>query len=68
MKSKSSKTPTVFDDGTVSSEGEEPLDEMSVGEMTDGIEEAANRHTEEGLIEDALEGNEVSKSARPSSI
>jgi gas vesicle protein len=69
VKSKSSKTPTVFDDGTVSSEGEEPLDEASVGDMTDGMEEAAvNRHTEEGLLDDALEGNAISNSARPSSI
>ena len=68
VKSKSSKTPTVFDDGTVSSEGEEPLDHVAVGDMTDGIEEIAKRDTEEELLEDALEGNDVSNSARPSSI
>lgn len=69
VKSKSSKTPTVFDDGTVSSEGEEPLDETAIGNMTDGLEETAvNRHSEEELLEDALEGNEISNSARPSSI
>ena len=68
VKSKSSKAPTVFDDGTVSSEGEEPLDHVAVGDMTDGIEEVANRDTEKELLEDALEGNDVSNSARPSSI
>ena len=68
VKSKSSKAPTVFDDGTVSSEGEEPLDDVAVGDMTDGIEEIAKRDTEEELLEDALEGNDVSNAARPSSI
>ena len=68
VKSKSVKTPTVFDDGTVSSEGEEPLDHVAVGDMSDGIEEVADRDTEKELLEDALEGNDVSNSARPSSI
>ncbi|HWL22516.1 MAG TPA: YtxH domain-containing protein [Ureibacillus sp.] len=46
VKTKSPKVPTVFDDGTVSAEGEEPLE----------------------LIENELEGIEISDAARPSSI
>ncbi|MEG0449994.1 MAG: YtxH domain-containing protein [Lysinibacillus sp.] len=39
---KSAKTPAVFDDGTVSSEGEEPLDELvhAVSEETEVVEAA----------------------------
>lgn len=46
VKSKTSKLPTVFDDGTVSAEGEEPLE----------------------LLENEIEGTEISEAARPSSI
>ena len=68
VKSKTSKAPTVFDDGTVSSEGEEPLDEVVsavedvVAEATEGIEAVAAN------AEEKLEGADISEAARPSSI
>ena len=68
VKSKTSKAPTVFDDGTVSSEGEEPLDEVVsavedvVAEATEGIEEVATN------AEEKLEGTDISEASRPSSI
>ena len=68
VKSKTSKAPTVFDDGTVSSEGEEPLDEVVsavedvIAEATEGIEAVAD------AAEEKLDGAEISKASRPSSI
>ena len=68
VKSKTSKAPTVFDDGTVSSEGEEPLDEVVsavedvIAEATEGIEAVAD------AAEDKLQGADISEAARPSSI
>jgi len=46
VKLKATKVPTVFDDGTVSYEGEEPIE----------------------LIENEVEGIEISEAAKPSSI
>ena len=43
---KSPKAPAVFDDGTVSSEGEEPLDEI-IEAVVDGVEEAVEEKAEE---------------------
>lgn len=68
VKSKASKAPTVFDDGTVSSEGEEPLDEIVsavdevVTEATEGVEAVAAK------AEEKLEDADISQVARPSSI
>lgn len=69
VKAKTSKAPTVFDDGTVSSEGEEPLDEVVsaveevIAEATEGIESVAATAQEE-----KLDGAEISEASRPSSI
>lgn len=68
VKSKTSKAPTVFDDGTVSSEGEEPLDEI-----VPAVEEAAPKVTESIEVaataqEESLEGADISEASRPSSI
>ncbi len=46
VKSKTTKVPTVFDDGTVSAEGEEPLE----------------------LLENEIEGIDISEASKPSSI
>ena len=68
VKSKTSKAPTVFDDGTVSSEGEEPLDEVVsavedvIAEATEGIEAVAD------AAEEKLGGADISEASRPSSI
>ena len=68
VKSKASKAPTVFDDGTVSSEGEEPLDEVVsaveevITEATEGIEAVAD------AAEEKLQGTDISEASRPSSI
>ena len=68
VKSKTSKAPTVFDDGTVSSEGEEPLDEVVsavedvIAEATEGIEAVAD------AAEEKLDGADISQASRPSSI
>ena len=68
VKSKTSKAPTVFDDGTVSSEGEEPLDEVVLAveevitEATEGIEAVAT------AAEEKLDGADISEASRPSSI
>ena len=68
VKSKTSKAPTVFDDGTVSSEGEEPLDEVVsaveevITEATEGIEAVA------ATAEEKLNGADISEASRPSSI
>ena len=68
VKSKTSKAPTVFDDGTVSSEGEEPLDEVVsaveevITEATEGIEAVAT------AAEEKLDGADISEASRPSSI
>lgn len=49
VKAKTTKQPPILDDGTVSFEGEEPLDEMietmgnAVAEATDGITDAAQQ-------------------------
>ena len=43
---KPQKAPTVFDDGTVSSEGEEPLDEI-IEAVIDSVEEVVEEKTEE---------------------
>ena len=57
VKEKVSKTPTVYDDGTVSSEGEEPLDEVVeavtdvIAEATEGIEAVAEQ-AKEALTEE----------------
>ena len=68
VKSKTSKAPTVFDDGTVSSEGEEPLDEI-----VSAVEEVAPEVTESNEVaataqEEKLDGAEISEASRPSSI
>ena len=58
----------MFDDGTVSSEGEEPLDEIVsavdevIAEATEGIEAVAAK------AEEKLEDADISQAARPSSI
>ena len=68
VKAKTSKAPTVFDDGTVSSEGEEPLDEVVsaveevITEATEGIEAVAD------AAEEKLQGADISEASRPSSI
>ena len=68
VKAKTSKAPTVFDDGTVSSEGEEPLDEVVsaveevITEATEGIEAVA------AAAEEKLDGTDISQASRPSSI
>jgi len=68
VKAKTSKAPTVFDDGTVSSEGEEPLDEVVsaveevITEATEGIEAVAD------AAEEKLQGTDISEASRPSSI
>ena len=68
VKAKTSKAPTVFDDGTVSSEGEEPLDEVVLAveevitEATEGIEAVA------AAAEEKLDGTDISQASRPSSI
>ena len=68
VKSKTSKAPTVFDDGTVSSEGEEPLDEVVsaveevMAEATEGIEAVAD------AAEEKLDCADISEASRPSSI
>ncbi|MEK4230367.1 YtxH domain-containing protein [Solibacillus sp. FSL H8-0538] len=52
VKAKTAKAPTVFDDGTVSSEGEEPLEEVVdavedvVTEATEGIKAVAEQATD----------------------
>lgn len=52
VKAKTQKTPTVFDDGTVSYEGEEPLEELVTTDSGEGFE----------AVED------MSEVSRPSSI
>ncbi|KYG91463.1 hypothetical protein A0U40_00490 [[Bacillus] sp. KCTC 13219] len=54
VKAKTAKAPNVFDDGTVSSEGEEPLEEL------------INAVVEPATQEDSIEN--MSEIARPSSI
>ncbi|WP_042474552.1 YtxH domain-containing protein [Bacillus ndiopicus] len=54
VKAKTAKTPTVFDDGTVSSEGEEPLDEIISTVVEDAKQEVPTE--------------DMSEIARPSSI
>ena len=68
VKSKTSKAPTVFDDGTVSFEGEEPLDEIvsAVEEVTPEVAESIE--VAAAAQEENLDGAEISEASRPSSI
>ncbi len=65
VKGKSTKMPSVFDDGTVSSEGEEPLDEI-----VEPVSIEENSHngigTEQNVTQDEVE--DMSEISRPSSI
>ena len=67
VKAKTSKGPTVFDDGTVSSEGEEPLEEVIdaveevVADATEGVKAVAEK------VEEALTNKRNSEVASTSS-
>ena len=54
VKAKTAKQPPVFDDGTVSSEGEEPLEEFGAEAVTEVVEEVA-------LVEDFENSNSLIK-------
>lgn len=59
VKGKSTQMPSVFDDGTVSSEGEEPLDDLVETVSTDDT-------SEQNVVQDEVE--DMSEISRPSSI
>ena len=65
VKGKSTKMPSVFDDGTVSSEGEEPLDEIVEPVSTEEISDNGIG-TEQNVTQDEVE--DMSEISRPSSI